>query len=1379
MQLRGMKMKGAGWLAAFIGFTAGVQAETVTLTATDTGSGDQSFSQAGHWSNGLAPTNGNDYVVALQWLRTPYSNGATFSFGGDSLTITNGGGMIIKAEGHSYVTIDDFRLVDGGLLRSGANPASSIWEQSGKITVIGSGEMLADQSALIIRSTIEGPGDLTLSGTLGTTLSGTNAMTGDIIVSAGTKTFDSTSVSFFTIGENGVNNAITGTGASFDGTFVFDLDAASTVVGHRWEVTTEGATFGSNFMVEGFLDNEDGSWYIDTGAARYKFYESSGLLLVVTANVIPVGYSEESPSGSGAHPNAIISAELYDGDPEIVDTDTVVLKLNGSEVEADVEIGFGTNIVSYAAPESYASGSTNAVELTFADSSGVLYTSSWSFIVSTYSEVSTDYAYDLSATNGASRGYWFRDVGWGVTPDPEINWDVFPGDALAALRYAGDFVASNDVSAVETNENYFLSENISAFNVINFSDKLSDNDGYFDSLNDWPEDAWPSISAGNFAAEILGYLELEPGIYTLGLDCDWGSVGLWFNDTPSDYFADTPWMSTADRGSDAVKTFEVLEAGLYPVRIVFNRRNDSGDSNNWGCAIELWTVLPDGTKVLVNDTANGGVPMWRADVDFHAYTKSVSPDPGSYIAPSQDISIALAGSYADYSVNMLLNGTPIGPNDGWGANFELGEDNELTGVIRIEDDDVLIVNQTNTLTLIYQDATTGVISTNSWIYDVANYVEFIAGTPTGTIFTNAQYIEASIESLTGTLKTDAVKMLLNGVEQPSLDITTGSTNFVGFLADLEQGTSYDVELVYEANEGGGLVTNAWSFDVHSTTTELLWNINIAGVADGNQQDVTNGVIAAAPSAGLNLWNNLAGVNNTNKNATNSFEVIDSSGLITIGFETYGAQVYGYADASVDKDLHQEMFQGWMGANVPMDMVGVISDLNPDNAYDIYLYGTWYWTENTVTYEITEGYGENLSGSLTEVRSAVTGASTTDYTGCQEGVNYVVLRGVTPTPDGRIVFNGACTDGVLSGLQILEHTGEGNLPDLEYLSTTPSGSVSGDSVGVSVSMLDIGVTVDPNAVVLLLDGGAVTPGSAVKSDGTTTVSYVATELSVGPHTAGIVPVEGAETNEWSFMVAPESGATVYVDAAPANTMAWNANAQAFAAYNPPVDGSYGQDNEWEIEPTGNNTTWYEADRDGPVENAPQLKTSVTGLSDSTYAVFAYGWTADESSAWKLAASLTPSYTNGLTIYDVSSAGVYYPAQTEFASGSVIVTESNRKLFAVYLGTVSGTSIDVYIDDDDGTDIGEGFWYDGIGYVDLNGAPPVESPIVSLLIPSGGPITLTWPVSAGDGFSTLTNADLSNADGWADAGLVPYVDGDNYVVTNLIGGESSLFFKLESN
>jgi hypothetical protein len=60
--------------------------------------------------------------------------------------------------------------------------------------------------------------------------------------------------------------------------------------------------------------------------------------------------------------------------------------------------------------------------------------------------------------------------------------------------------------------------------------------------------------------------------------------------------------------ADAVLTLYVHEAGVYPIRVVYQEA--AGDAH-----LELFSFKADGiTRVLLNDTANGGLRTYRAGV---------------------------------------------------------------------------------------------------------------------------------------------------------------------------------------------------------------------------------------------------------------------------------------------------------------------------------------------------------------------------------------------------------------------------------------------------------------------------------------------------------------------------------------------------------------------------------------------------------------------------------------------------------------------------------------------------------------------------------------------------------------------------------------------
>lgn len=117
------------------------------------------------------------------------------------------------------------------------------------------------------------------------TLEGINVYTGDTTVSSGILNLAQDAGLLFVIGNNGVNNKITGTGTvNLDGHFSFDLDGAEIVNGNSWNIIDVGTlteSFGSNFAVNDFTDAGGGAWTLTQGDFTWTFQQSTGILNVV------------------------------------------------------------------------------------------------------------------------------------------------------------------------------------------------------------------------------------------------------------------------------------------------------------------------------------------------------------------------------------------------------------------------------------------------------------------------------------------------------------------------------------------------------------------------------------------------------------------------------------------------------------------------------------------------------------------------------------------------------------------------------------------------------------------------------------------------------------------------------------------------------------------------------------------------------------------------------------------------------------------------------------------------------------------------------------------------------------------------------------------
>lgn len=193
----------------------------------------------------------------------------------------------------------------------------------------------------------------------------------------------------------------------------------------------------------------------------------------------------------------------------------------------------------------------------------------------------------------------------------------------------------------------------------------------------------------------------------------------------------------------------------------------------------------------------------------------------------------------------------------------------------------------------------------------------------------------------------------------------------------------------------------------------------------------------------------------------------------------------------------------------------------------------------------------------------------------------------------------------------------------------------------------------------------------------------------------------------------SAQITYVDAT--SGVSGNTALAAGGTFSPPLNGTTGNDQNWEQRTTfGSSGNIFESNGEVGTENAPRLVTTISGLADGTYDLYAYFWSpgpGDALQQWLLRAGLA-NLGGDLTLYSRPTAGITTPVTPDaiatqvtstsgFTVAPTILTESSRNLWQASLGqaTVSGGvgTIQVFIDDyaNPGT-VNNRTWYDGVGY-----------------------------------------------------------------------------------
>ncbi len=341
---------------AIAGLVGSASAATVNLVADD-GIGETSFNTGLHWSDGSAPSAGNDYVTGNFRLRTPPDSGS-HTFGGASLTVDNANGyswgLMYKGSGNTgIITINDL-ILDGGMI-SHANGSGDVFQLEGAVHVAADSQIYAKQGPIYVLAPISGSATITNPGSDGDgrtlrLLSPANTFDGDI-VNNGRLELAAGAVLNFVIGSVGDSNRVTGAGiAAFDGVFDIDLTNAGSNTGDTWilaGVSTQ--SFGPNFAVADFTELSPGVWV----SGDYWFSEATGVLSVgappspttalplttlTGAAEIPNGawswfederciIDPDAPSGPRLLVSSVSSAP--NGDPESGDIDLTWLDLVG------------------------------------------------------------------------------------------------------------------------------------------------------------------------------------------------------------------------------------------------------------------------------------------------------------------------------------------------------------------------------------------------------------------------------------------------------------------------------------------------------------------------------------------------------------------------------------------------------------------------------------------------------------------------------------------------------------------------------------------------------------------------------------------------------------------------------------------------------------------------------------------------------------------------------------------------------------------------------------------------------------------------------------------------------------------------------------------
>jgi hypothetical protein len=325
-------------------------------------------------------------------------------------------------------------------------------------------------------------------------------------------------------------------------------------------------------------------------------------------SVGPAAITFVSPGrgATGVAFDAPVVVMIQDGQ-SVVDAGSVQLTLDGAPVSVQPTKVGNVTTVNHQPAAYFASSSQHSASIAFT-SGGVPRTETWQFTVTTYPTLTR--SHQAVSVDRSKRGFL---------------WNVFQNEtylpnslASTELALAGQLTASGSTVPLENLADpnavgYALGAGVRVGalyrfelpDVINLSQTEGTALGAFSP--DQQMSGIPGTSGYNdgIDAEVITFVELPAGVITLGVVSDDNfRMQAGYINKPADGLL----MSEVDAATANV-TFRcvVQDAGVYPIRVIW--QEGGGDAG-----LELSSFKTDGTRVLLNDTANGGIAAYRSGV---------------------------------------------------------------------------------------------------------------------------------------------------------------------------------------------------------------------------------------------------------------------------------------------------------------------------------------------------------------------------------------------------------------------------------------------------------------------------------------------------------------------------------------------------------------------------------------------------------------------------------------------------------------------------------------------------------------------------------------------------------------------------------------------
>jgi hypothetical protein len=423
------------------------------------------------------------------------------------------------------------------------------------------------------------------------------------------------------------------------------------------------------FNMQDLLMDDLGIWRRELSGGEVGAIYSAGLGGTNISKVPTIEYpfvKSTTPAfqTTGVNPASPISIVVTDGAKSLANA-TVKLTVNGTEVPTVITKA-GVNSTITHTPTALWPAGANTATVIFANNGApqVFVTNTWTYSVAPYTTLSPS----LKVAADTSK--------------PGFKWNIFANQANTAASnarteaaLAGVLTDVDGVTPLANNADPAAKgvalANATAPNPANAPlkfeiagplnvDSAAGSTGNFQPDGQMPGLPAVDASADGAAAEAITYINLPAGLVAMGVNSDDGfrtTTGL----VPQDVVGSirVGEFNGARGSADTIFYLAVQEAGVYAFRTSWQNSTTTGN-------IE-WFTLSGTNKVLVNDTANGGLAAYRAlTTPIPPYVKYVSPEPVPRVLnqSSRSLQIVLAdGTTAldDNSIVLKLDGSVITP----------------------------------------------------------------------------------------------------------------------------------------------------------------------------------------------------------------------------------------------------------------------------------------------------------------------------------------------------------------------------------------------------------------------------------------------------------------------------------------------------------------------------------------------------------------------------------------------------------------------------------------------------------------------------------------------------------------------------------------------